>query len=146
MKVLQDEIGIFLEWWNNDMSMEHMKGVASVFEQVLSTALSEQEVAVGQIGYFTEKDWQRICKWNAAAPESYERCIHDAIHEQMLLHPEKEAICAWDGSLTYSDLDRLASALACHLQIQGVGPEVKVALCFDKSVSSEAPIPIYPAI
>lgn len=118
------------------MSTEQMKGVANVFENLLSSILSEEDMAVEMLDYFTEEDWRRICNWNSALPESSDRCIHQIIHEQMLLRPEEQAVCAWDGSLTYGELDRLASALACNLQTQGVGPESKVALCFDKSVGN----------
>lgn len=116
--------------------MEHMKSLADVFEGTLTRVLSEDDVPVGNLDHFTDKDWRRIYKWNSSIPENYERCIHEVIHEQSLIQPEKEAVCAWDGSLTYSELDRLASTLACYLQTHGVGPEVRVALCFDKSVSS----------
>jgi non-ribosomal peptide synthetase component F len=50
--------------------------------------------------------------------------------------PHDEAICAWDGSLSFQQFDHQASRLAYHLQQQGVGPEVLVPLCFDKSVSN----------
>jgi non-ribosomal peptide synthetase component F len=42
-------------------------------------------------------------------------------------------VCAWDGDLTYGELDALSSALAEHLAERGVGPEVFVPLCFEKS-------------
>lgn len=125
------------------MSMEQMKGVANVFENLLSLILSEENMPVEMLNYFTEKDWQRISNWNSALPESRDRCIHQIIHEQVLLRPEEQAVCAWDGNLTYGELDRLASALACSLQTQGVGPESKVALCFDKSVGNSSFLSTY---
>lgn len=125
--------------------MDHMKRVANVFEHMLTKVLSEENSTVSKLDPFTEEDWKRICKWNSSLPKNYDSCIHDVIHEQALLRPEKEAVCAWDGNLTYSALDRLSSVLACHLQTLGVGPEVKVALGFDKSVS-EAQCPMYSAL
>jgi hypothetical protein len=135
VKVLQEEISIFLEWWNHDMSTEHMRSFTSVFEHLLTKVLFEDDTTVAKVDHFTEKDWERICKWNSSLPEHHELCIHEVIREQALLRPESEAVCAWDGSLTYRDLDHLASTLACQLQNLGVGPEAKVALCFEKSVS-----------
>lgn len=118
--------------------MEQMKSIAHVFEQLLAKILAKDDTPVRVLEHFTDKDWQRICRWNASLPENYERCIHEAIEEQAILQPENEAICAWDGSLTFSELDQLASVLACHLQAHGVGPEVRVALCFEKSVSDQS--------
>jgi non-ribosomal peptide synthetase component F len=135
VKVLHEDIGIFMEWWNNDMSLEHMKSMSSYFQQTLTRVLAVDDIAVSNMKGISESDLSRISKYNSAALESYDRCIHEVIYEQALLRPEGEAVCAWDGSLTYRELELLASQLAYHLQAQGVGPEVRVALCFDKSVS-----------
>ncbi|CAL5871063.1 uncharacterized protein PFLUO_LOCUS5309 [Penicillium psychrofluorescens] len=133
VKVLAGDISIFLEWRNGDMSGEHMKSVANIFEQMLAKALSSEDTAISQLNLFSENDWQRIRKWNSTNLTLHDQCIHDVIHEQALAGPEREAVCAWDGSLTYRELDHVASKLACHLRMQGVGPETRVVLCFDKS-------------
>jgi non-ribosomal peptide synthetase component F len=133
--VLRRDINIFLEWRNGDMSGDQMKSVAHIFEQMLAKVLSPDNTAISQLNLFSENDWQRIRKWTAQVPQVHDRCIHDAIQEQALSGPDREAVCAWDGSFTYGELDQLASKLACHLRMQGVGPEGRVALLFDKSVS-----------
>ncbi|KAJ5379175.1 hypothetical protein N7509_012294 [Penicillium cosmopolitanum] len=133
VKVLRRDINIFLEWRNGDMSGDQMKSVAHIFEQLLAKVLSSENPAISQLNLFSENDWQRIRKWTSDIPQTYDGCIHDAIREQALSGPDREAVCAWDGSFTYAELDALASKLACHLRMQGVGPEVRVALLFDKS-------------
>ncbi|KXG45667.1 AMP-dependent synthetase/ligase [Penicillium griseofulvum] len=133
VKVLRGDISIFLEWRKGDMSGEQMKSIASIFDQLLAKVLSAENTAISQLNLFSENDWQRIQKWNSTIPQLHDRCIHEAIHEQMLSGPDREAVCAWDGSLTFAELDHQASKLACYLRMQGVGPEVRVALCFDKS-------------
>jgi hypothetical protein len=135
VKVMRGDISMFLEWRKGDMSADQMKSVANIFEQLLAKVLAAENTAISQLNLFSENDWQRIRKWNSTIPEPHDRCIHDAIHDQALSGPEREAVCAWDGSLTYGELDHKATKLACHLRMQGVGPEVRVALCFDKSVS-----------
>jgi non-ribosomal peptide synthetase component F len=135
VKVLRGDISIFLEWRNGDMSGDQMKSVANIFEQLLAKIHSDENTAISQLNLFSENDWQRIRKWNSTIPQLYDRCIHEAIHDQMMSGPEREAVCAWDGNLTFAELDHQASKLACHLRMQGVGPEIRVALCFDKSVS-----------
>jgi amino acid adenylation domain-containing protein len=62
-----------------------------------------------------------------------ERCLHDLILEQCRLRPNQRAIQSWDGDLTYGELDDLSSKLAWHLKDLGVGPEVFVLSCFEKS-------------
>ncbi|KAJ0424647.1 hypothetical protein BJY00DRAFT_309065 [Aspergillus carlsbadensis] len=133
VKVLQGDICIFLEWWNTEISVTHMESITCYFEQVLDQAIFNQSIAVADTVCFSERDWSRICKFNSALPQIHDRCIHEVIQEQGRLHPQREAVCAWDGSLTFEELDHLASKVAYHLQCNGVGPETLVALCFDKS-------------
>ncbi|RHZ60208.1 nonribosomal peptide synthase Pes1 [Aspergillus thermomutatus] len=133
VKVLQEEVGIFFEWWNNDMPTAQMKSIAGAFEHILADLLTAKDTAVDDLDIFPENDWSRVCKFNSVLPEKHERCIHEVIHERTLLQPENEAVCAWDGSLTYKELDYLSSKVASNLQERGVGPEVCVALCFEKS-------------
>ncbi|KAJ5893957.1 hypothetical protein N7495_005648 [Penicillium taxi] len=133
VKVLSRDISIFLEWRNGSMSGNQMKSVAYIFEQTLNKVLSAEDIAINQLNFFSDNDWQRIQKWNSTTPKLYDRCIHDAIRDNAINGPDREAVCAWDGTLTYSELNEAASKLAYHLRMQGVGPEVRVALCFDKS-------------
>ena len=47
--------------------------------------------------------------------------------------PEAVAVVSAEGSLTYRELDRRANQLAHYLQARGVGPEVPVAICMERS-------------
>ncbi|KAL4766170.1 nonribosomal peptide synthase Pes1 [Aspergillus foveolatus] len=133
VKVLQEDICIFLEWWNTDISTAQMESVARYFEHILNQVLYSDDTVAADADCFLEQDWARICKFNSVIPEIYDRCIHDVVSEQARLHPQREAVCAWDGSLTYGELDVLASELSYRLKGYGVRPETFVALCFDKS-------------
>ncbi|KAL4914140.1 hypothetical protein BDW62DRAFT_148110 [Aspergillus aurantiobrunneus] len=133
VKVLQDDICIFLEWWNIEISGTQMESIARYFQHLLDQVLSNDDIAVVDACCFLEHDWSRVCKFNSVKPENCDRCIHDVIHERARLHPQREAVCAWDGSFTYEELDSLASDLAYYLRARDVGPETRVALCFDKS-------------
>ncbi|KAI0886322.1 nonribosomal peptide synthase [Annulohypoxylon maeteangense] len=79
-----------------------------------------------------QDDLRKVWSWNATVPEAVEACVHDLIAEHMV--PEAAAICAWDGELTYAEFDELSTRLAHHLIGLGVGPEVIVPLCFEKSM------------
>ncbi|KAI9371208.1 hypothetical protein BJX61DRAFT_548394 [Aspergillus egyptiacus] len=133
VKVLEEEVCIFLEWWNTEISTTQMESVVGYFEYLLEQALFNRDLAVSDAARLLDHDWSRICRFNSLKPEYCDRCIHDLIHEKARVHPERQAVSAWDGNLTYEELDLLATKLAVHLQSQGVGPEARVALCFDKS-------------
>ncbi|RSL49592.1 hypothetical protein CEP54_012351 [Fusarium duplospermum] len=78
-----------------------------------------------------------IWQWNEKVPESVDRPIHSVIEEQARLRPEAAAICAWDGKLTYAELDSLSTRLSSYLLSLAGGKSLKdtfVPLCFDKSM------------
>lgn len=80
-----------------------------------------------------EEDLAEIMKWNIIQPETHAICIHDVISQRVSQMPQEDAVCAWDGSWSYEDLEQLSSRLASHI-LSGkheVGPIVP--LCFDKS-------------
>ena len=107
--------------------------LASTFDQILSEIILRRDVNIADLNYFSERNRKQVLTWNENPLENAEKCIHDVIQDQVRLRPNAEAVCAWDGSLTYSELSGLASRLAQHLVHLGVGPEVFVPLCFDKS-------------
>ncbi|KAL3441174.1 hypothetical protein BJX65DRAFT_314060 [Aspergillus insuetus] len=134
VKVLRENVRMFLEWRTDGMSTKHAEGTATLFQNVLTRVLSPESIPVREFNFFTNIDWQRISDWNSPSLQIHDRCIHDIIRDQVVRRPHDEAICAWDGSLSFQQFDHQASRLAYHLQQQGVGPEVPVPLCFDKSM------------
>lgn len=50
------------------------------------------------------------------------------------LQPSAQAICSWDGALTYHELETLSSHLAAHLTSLGIGPGLLVPVCMEKSL------------
>lgn len=116
------------------MSLEHMNRIGRVFERALSRVLTRDDIAVGDLDLFTMDDWGRISQWNDTLPPTRDSCIHEVIQDQCSQRPSKDAICAWDGTLTFSELDTQTARLAYYLQLRGIGPETRVPLCFDKSV------------
>ncbi|KAI0569862.1 HC-toxin synthetase, partial [Pyrenophora tritici-repentis] len=82
----------------------------------------------------TDQCLEAIWRWNADVPPAVERCVHDLFAEQARARPDAPAICAWDGELTYGELDALSSKLAGHLVQLGVKREDMVPLCFEKSM------------
>jgi amino acid adenylation domain-containing protein len=79
-------------------------------------------------------NFQKLLEWNREVPQAVETLVHRLIQAQSLQQPELQAVCSWDGNLTYAELDSLSSRLASYLSTQSVGPEVIVPLCFEKSV------------
>ncbi|KAE8832659.1 hypothetical protein HRS9122_08372 [Pyrenophora teres f. teres] len=115
-----------------DWLVEKMLGQLSFVIQQLAGADGQANVA--SIDTLTPEDRQQLWAWNKDVPPAVDRCIHDLFTEQALARPEAPAIYAWDGELTYRELDALSTKLAGHLVQLGVKPEDVVPLCFEKSM------------
>lgn len=86
------------------------------------------------VNVMTTEDLEQIWIWNGFVPASSERCIHHIVHERALAQPTAPAICAWDGELTYIELDQLTTRLGNYLVDLGIQPNTLVPLCFEKSM------------
>ena len=60
--------------------------------------------------------------------------MHELFEEQACQQPEAQAVCSWDGNLTYSSLHSFSSKLGHHLRTIGVGPEQIIPFCSEKSL------------
>ncbi|MBV9774490.1 MAG: amino acid adenylation domain-containing protein, partial [Gemmatimonadetes bacterium] len=74
-------------------------------------------------------------EWSAAEPHyPRELCVHELFAEQARRTPDAVAVVFAGEALTYAELDRRANRLANHLVRLGVGPDVKVGLCLERSL------------
>ncbi|MEO8153078.1 MAG: amino acid adenylation domain-containing protein [Rhizobacter sp.] len=72
--------------------------------------------------------------WNTTtAPYPHERFVHDLIGAQAAATPDATALVCDGQVLGHAELDSRANRLAHHLRTLGVGPDVRVALCFERS-------------
>lgn len=78
----------------------------------------------------TEYDLMR--QWNGPFPETVAECVHHLIEQQVMEIPDAQAICSFDGDMTYAELWTESNRLAHWLVSIGVDPEIPVALCLDK--------------
>ncbi|KAI1145425.1 hypothetical protein F4825DRAFT_474068 [Nemania diffusa] len=94
---------------------------------------SQGDRALRDLDVTSPEDWIELTAWNKTVPSPVNTCAHDLIQKQCKLRPEAPAVCAWDGDFTYAEVDKLSSSLAVYLMSQGVGPEIFVPLCFEKT-------------
>ncbi|KAH8881829.1 hypothetical protein GQ53DRAFT_667146, partial [Thozetella sp. PMI_491] len=93
------------------------------------------ETKVGDIDASSSLDRQQILSWNSDLPRKEESCIHELFRKQAIRQPNSPAVAAWNGNLTYRDLDNLSSQLAEHLISRySVRPETYIPICFEKSL------------
>lgn len=79
-------------------------------------------------------DVQCLSDWNLTRAEMATSNMRDMIESSMRLHPEAQAICGWDGEMSYQELDDLSLGLAYKLKEQGLGKGSIAVVSFEKSM------------
>src|SRR5581483_9999726 len=105
------------------------------FVSLLEGAVAQSDQSILNLPLLTEAERQQILvDWNAterAYPDH--SCIHQLIEAQVEKTPAAEAVTFEGTTLSYSELNRRANLLARDLQQLGVGPDVMVGVCMERS-------------
>ena len=136
IEMMESVTEIHFSYWQDYLSSAQVQNIADTFEQIVNeiTNSTSHDKTIGSINTIGSLSCQNARQWNNTPPEKVERCVHEMIEEQVRTRPVMaQAIEAWDTKLTYRELDSLANRLASVLISRGVGPEVIVPLCFEKS-------------
>ncbi|HEX5724060.1 MAG TPA: amino acid adenylation domain-containing protein, partial [Longimicrobiaceae bacterium] len=114
-------------------TVERMLGhLARVLEQVAADA----DVRLSQLELLGEAERALVLEeWNrTAAGYPADLCIHQLFETQADGTPGAVAVVFEGAELTYAELDARANRLAHYLRALGVGPEVRVGVCLERSL------------
>ncbi len=106
------------------------------WEVLLDAISADPEKPLSELPMLTDDErHQLLVEWNKTATSSpREQTIHEIITAQAARTPNAVAIECEDSAISYTELNRRANQLAHHLRRLGVGPEVRVGLCVERSV------------
>ncbi len=106
------------------------------FQNLLAGAAANPEQRLSQLPFITDDErTQLLVEWNdteAAYPA--DKCLTQLFEAQVARTPEAVAALLGDEQLTYAELNARANQLAHHLRALGVGPEVLVGICMQRSL------------
>jgi amino acid adenylation domain-containing protein len=123
--------------YNTDLfeggTIERMVGhLKTLLEGIVANA----DQRISELPILTEAERrQLLVEWNMTEAE-YPRdaCIHELFEKQVEKTPEAVAVVFEGKELTYRELNIRANQLAHYLRKQGVGPEVLVGICMERSL------------
>ncbi|KAJ4159128.1 uncharacterized protein LMH87_008041 [Akanthomyces muscarius] len=116
-----------IEPWIVSKLMERLGAVLHQLED------AEPHLLLAEINLATQEDLTEIWARNGTVPAPVECCVDELVKERTQSQPDALAVCAWDGQLTYGELERHAARLAAHLDsLEGIG--MLIPLCFEKSI------------
>jgi len=114
-------------------TIEHM---LRQYTTLLAGIAVTPELAISNLSLMTAAEEQQLIKgWNDTAAEfPREKTIHQLFEEQVEHHPNATALIDEAVGLSFAELNTRANQLARYLRHRGVGPEVRVAICLERSI------------
>jgi amino acid adenylation domain-containing protein len=106
------------------------------YRRLMQAMVDDPQQSIGAPALLDDDDRRRVLdEWNATLRE-YPRdaTIPSLFARQVAARPDVVAVVCGRERLTYAQLDGRANRLAHTLREQGVGPDVRVGICLDRSV------------
>ncbi|GKT45460.1 nonribosomal peptide synthase atnA [Colletotrichum spaethianum] len=127
-KLGQQTVSLNVNYDTQYLESSQMERLLDYFESALDFLVSSEDQSIENFfSQPTDKDLAEIRKWNEAIPSTVNSCVHHVFQEHCRFRPNAQAVFAWDGLLSFTELDIMTSRLARVLVELNVGPEAKVA-------------------
>lgn len=120
----------------NVFAPDVIQRLANQFEMLLASVADNPTGAIAQFDILSPIERQElVIQFNntQTAVPAY-ACIHQWFESQVERTPDHIAVICENRKLTYHELNQQANQLAHYLQNIGVGPEVMVGICTDRSI------------
>jgi non-ribosomal peptide synthetase component F len=106
------------------------------YETLLESIVADPDQRISHVQILTETERkQLLIDWNDTSSNyPRNRCVHQLFEQQVEQSPDAVAVVYEDEQLTYRQLNTRANQLAHYLKSFGVGPEVLVGICLERSL------------
>ncbi|HEU0300275.1 MAG TPA: condensation domain-containing protein, partial [Longimicrobium sp.] len=103
--------------------------------RVLKAMVADERRRVEDLPLLPEAERRQVLEeWNATeAAYPADTCIHELFEAQAERTPDAAAVVFEEQQLTYRELNERANRLAHHLRRLGIGPEVRVGVCLERT-------------
>ncbi|MBG1265933.1 non-ribosomal peptide synthetase [Nostoc sp. WHI] len=115
-----------------------IKRMARHFETLLEDIVANPQQQISKLPLLTEvEQHQLLVEWNnTQANYPLDKCIHQLFEEQVENTPNAVAVVFENQQLTYRQLNTRANQLAHYLKSLGIGTDVLVGLCVERSLDT----------
>lgn len=105
------------------------------FRRLLEAVVAHPDQRIASLPLLTEAEQRQLMAFNATRQAyPHDCCLHELVEFQVERTPDAIALCFEQQQVTYRQLNDRANALAYYLQTQGVGPEILVGVCMERSI------------
>ncbi|HVG58805.1 MAG TPA: amino acid adenylation domain-containing protein, partial [Hyalangium sp.] len=105
-------------------------------QTLLEAIVRDPAQRISEVALLPASEHQQLTQqWNdTRADFPTDACIHHLFERQVEKSPDAPAVSFGSSQWSYRELNRRSNQLAHHLRLLGVGPEVKVGLCVERSL------------
>jgi amino acid adenylation domain-containing protein len=114
-----------------------IRRLAGYYSRLLEAGAANPEQNISELPMLPDAERrQLLVDWNNTAAElpGKELCLQQLIEAQAARTPDQVALVFDEQELTYGELNFRANQLAQHLTKLGIGPDVLVGLCVQRSI------------
>ncbi|MEG3936147.1 amino acid adenylation domain-containing protein [Microcoleus sp. T3_B1] len=130
--------GLIGEWeYNTDLFDDAtIARMAGHFQTLLEGIIANPQTPISDLPLLTQQEQhQLLFEWNNTTKDyPQNKCIHELFEVAVERSPDAIAVVFEGEQLTYKELNQRANRIAHYLQHQGVGPEVLVGICVERSL------------
>jgi amino acid adenylation domain-containing protein len=110
--------------------------MAGHFRMVLGGIVANADERLSLLPLLTDRErHQLLVEWNDTRTDyPHHACLHELFEANVRQRANAIAVIVRDQRISYADLNRRANQLAHHLRSLGVGPEVRVGICVERSL------------
>jgi amino acid adenylation domain-containing protein/non-ribosomal peptide synthase protein (TIGR01720 family) len=133
----QDDVLIAEFYYDSNLFRgEDIKRWAGQFQILLESAVENPLAVISELDILSEIERQQLLFGFNNTETNYPKsqCIHQLFEKQTERTPDNVAVVFENQQLTYAQLNARANQLARYLQELGVGPEVLVVICMERSL------------
>ena len=131
-----EEITGTLEYSTDLFDRATIEHLLDHYGRLLEAIAASPEERISRYELLSEEEWQQVVvEWNRNQQEyPQELTLHGLFQAQVERTPDAIALVFEGAHLSYGACNARANQLAHYLITQGVGPEVRVGLCLERSL------------
>nr|XP_036576964.1 nonribosomal peptide [Colletotrichum truncatum]KAF6783818.1 nonribosomal peptide [Colletotrichum truncatum] len=126
---------VHIQYQTSFMSDAAAVNLAETVSYLATEILRNPHMCARDVAKLSPHDHAQIWDWNKDCLEPVEKVTHSFVEERMRASPERQAVCSWDGNMTYGELDQATRRTAQYLMEScHVVPDSIVPICSEKSI------------
>jgi len=121
---------------SNLYKTDDIQRLVKQFHTLLENVITQTNIPISELEILSDTERQQLLVEFNKTKTDYpkDKCIHELFEEQVNRTPNNIAVVYEDDRLTYAELNQKANQLAHYLRQLGVGPDVRIGICVERSL------------